>query len=1363
MSEGESRILVNRRNKEPIDINSFLKNHDDNKPLKKNKNKKSKRKNKTRSIKKVKSNSNKKFNKQNNLVLKRKKKIKEILYILSNFSNHQLNLILSSKNKNLNLEDSDFIPSFFSLFDSLDELNSEINKVKDKKINSLDLKSERKKLKKLDLDELCSLMDVNPDLVFSKGSLINERINQLDEEYNKKNTIFNKNDIPNLIASIYDIFYNKRNNIKNSKSGNFNLENPEDIFSKMDDEFSTYLKDKNIFNFLDENISYAPNFATIKLKDSYLNLLNRKKVKLNDGRTIIKRVLFEYIEFNNISCEKLKNHYVNKFSIYNFDTNFNKKNPVVANEIKNIQKINYSRESNIIKSFLEYKKIILSVKENHPIGKYENPAKNSNKTAPIKKSNSDLVKFIDDSFDLGDLGELNTFIDENKNRITELNNLILNVCDEYISKNKRNFLKKRYRKIYATLSKFNLNLNNNIKNNLYCDLKDLKSFINIYEDLLNYKGLQDNNRNLIKKANERYIENEINNNSNFFNKLKIDDLSKKRAIVIDEDNIKVIAGAGTGKTFTLQSKVKYLVEKRGVSPEKILCLCYTSKGANTLDERVNKQLDESNQVEVCTFHEFCRRVDRYCGNIKTTNRYLLDDIIRHYMKDVLNDSKKIDKLMDYFSYYMMPPTDKEKFDSLKELEEYERGKNLDTLKSKYNKRNGELKQTLKGEVVKSIEELIIANYLFMHEIDYIYEKEFGDNSFADFIENQFSYSGHFLCLKEIRSICSETTLSNERLLKKFIYWLRGIWKYRPDFYLTEYDIYLEHFGVDKDMKVHWLKGNEKIKYEKEMETKRLAHEMYGTKLIETYSFYNKEGCLLECLESLLKGKVTIGQRDKKEMLEILLTIDKINDYKKFMQLINSFINIFEAKDYGKNKFKEFRLKNKKEKNGYNKKRQELFLDIVEDIYEEYYNHNQSDDIDHNREISNALELIEKKEYKRKYDYILIDEYQDINFIRCKLLQKLQENSGAKIFAVGDDWQSIFKFNGSDVQLFIDFDRYFSEPETIKIEKSRRNPSIINEISSKFILKNPNQEKKKIKYFKEVEKVNKKPIKIVTYPNQKNERNKIFKLEAILDEIINNSKKTEPKILLLGRGNDDITGFVNNNLFLIKDKGKYKKVIYTENRNLDITFMTVHQSKGLEFDEVIVINNENKINGFPNQIEDDPLIDFVKTKESYVFAEERRLFYVALTRSRNNVYLLTPKLGYSAFINELRKKHDIKNTKLRNIRKNDYDIFENKNDFQRIEEHISTQTCPNCGLGKIKVIFNNQRRTKFVRCTECGYNGGPLPPSFQLKDIKYIQPCPSCRGILIRKGNHLGCNFNYKTGCKETKPLQLDEEDLDDEL
>ena len=110
------------------------------------------------------------------------------------------------------------------------------------------------------------------------------------------------------------------------------------------------------------------------------------------------------------------------------------------------------------------------------------------------------------------------------------------------------------------------------------------------------------------------------------------------------------------------------------------------------------------------------------------------------------------------------------------------------------------------------------------------------------------------------------------------------------------------------------------------------------------------------------------------------------------------------------------------------------MDIVEDIYEKYYQYNLGDDIDHNREISNALELIESGEYDKKYDYILIDEYQDINFVRCKLLQEIQKSSGAKIFAVGDDWQSIYKFNGSDVSLFIDFDKYFPGSEIIKIEK-----------------------------------------------------------------------------------------------------------------------------------------------------------------------------------------------------------------------------------------------------------------------------------------------------------------------------------------
>lgn len=1287
-----------------------------------------------------------------NLEFKRKHLISEILNSLSNFSDYQLEKLILSSKKELDLKNSNFILEFFSAFDSLESLDYEIRVIQNNRTNFIDLKSERKKLKKLDFNDLCLLMDVDPDLAFSKGFLIDSRINQLNDYHYRKNSIFKKDINPNLIDSIYDIYYGAYENVSkkplktsSNMKNKFNKSESKDIISKIDNKFASYLYDKHMINFLEKNIAYT-GFVTISLSKSYFKTLKKKGLKARDGRLIIKRVLYECIENDRMDYENLKREYTNNFSKYQ----------------SKFKKLDYNRENNIIKSFLEYKKLL---KEHNNFS-----IKKEIKSFDIENNNDGYLsiedmgyKEVQDNFEfkLGSeqLDELNKFIDGNIIKIRSFNKNFLS-NDKYIGKSLRDSFIKGFEKIYDYLSKFDFNSIRNF-NQINCDLGLLVDFKNNYESLLNYKNLQDENENSIKEINENYVKNEIEKNNAFFEKIKITDLAKKRAIVIDEDNIKVIAGAGTGKTFTLQAKVKYLIEKKGISPEKILCLCYTSKGASELDDKVNSLLDESNKVEVCTFHEFCRRVDRYCGNIKTTNRYLLDNIIRNYMKLTLDDSVKIDKLMDYFSYYMLPPTDKEKFDSLKELEEYERGKDLSTLKSKYDKRNGEIKETLKGDFVNSIEELIIANYLFMHEIEYEYEGTFPYNYFADFIEKNFLYSGHFLCMNNINEITDQTTLSNELLVKKFIDWERRRKAYQPDFYLPEKDIYLEHFGVDKDMKNHWLKGDEKLKYEQEMYSKQLWHGMYQTNLIETYSFFMKEGRLLECLEELLRKKgVTIGQRDKKEMLEILLTIDKINDYKNFMKLIKDFINIFEAKYYPKNKFAEFKSSNKYIENGYVKKRQELFFDIVEDIYDKYYQYNQTDDIDHNREISNALELIESGEYDKKYDYILIDEYQDINFVRCKLLQALQKSAGAKIFAVGDDWQSIYKFNGSDVSLFIDFEKYFPGSETIKIEKSRRNPTKINSISTKFILKNKKQQKKELRYYKKIENVNQDPLKIVRYPT-KNENYKILKLEAILADIKKKSKKENPKILILGRANDDINSFVNNNIFLVKDYDKFKKIIYTENKNLDITFMTVHKAKGLEFDEVVVINLVNKINGFPIQIEDDPLLDFVKTKDSCLYAEERRLFYVALTRSRNNVYLLTPRMGYSTFITELTKDFDILSLPLKNLREKDYDIYDDNPYFKRIEKYPSSKVCPKCGMGEIVIIVNNEKGTKFVRCSECDYDGGPYPS--RLDDIKYIEPCPSCRGILVRQGDILRCSLNYHEGCRETKEVKLDKEDLDDEL
>ena len=908
------------------------------------------------------------------------------------------------------------------------------------------------------------------------------------------------------------------------------------------------------------------------------------------------------------------------------------------------------------------------------------------------------------------------------------------------------------------------------------DIGKLTKFIKIYEGILDYESISDSSKdNLIRKHNEAYLDEEIDQNSSFFEDIDgkvIDDITKKRAIVYDEGDLRIVAGAGTGKTFTLQSKVKYLIERKDVSPEKILCLCYTGKGANDLEKKVNNLLSDENKVEVYTFHGFCRNVDKHCGGIKYTNRYLLDDIIRTYFKEHLEDEEKIEKLFEYFAYYFPPATER-KFDSEEELEEYEQNKRLNTLKDRYEtihsdyyqneleayyrSNTGHLKQTFGWEIVKSYEELMIANYLFMHDIDYEYEKPYPYNCYYKVVKNRFLYSGKFLSLNDISASKKQT---NRTIVNDFICWEYDRRKYRPDFYLTEKDIYLEHFGVDENKKNTWLKGEAAEKYEREMKSKIKWHDMYGTKLIETYSYYNKQGILLEKLEELLiENGFTIGKKNPKEILEMVFKIRKTQMFKSFSELIKTFINIFEANDLKIEDFNKFREISGNKVDVYTKKREKIFFDITEEIYRKYLEYTQGDEIDHNREITNALDLIESGKFDKNYEYILIDEYQDINFIRTKLLQRLKDKTNAKVFAVGDDWQSIYKFNGSDVNLFINFNDYFNNAETIKIEKSRRNSQEINDTSSKFILKNNNQIKKELKYYKNDD-YTPKPIKIVRYQENELDRYKTQKalyLEAIIKYILRFNKKPDLKILLLGRQNDSIDEYVNNSLFKQKKNKKHSDITYSKKKDLKIRFMTVHQSKGLEADEVVVLNLKNELLGFPSQIEDDPILNYIKTPDEYKYADERRLFYVALTRTKNNVFLMSTweRDDESEFISEIKSDRNVEELYLPI---NKYARIKSK----ALEEEVSHPTsikCPKCDNGSIVVIERKMRGTSFFRCNVCGANLGPYMRD--INDIRYVEKCPNCRGMLVKTGNKLQCCLN-KYGCPVTKKLELDEEEMEDD-
>ena len=259
-------------------------------------------------------------------------------------------------------------------------------------------------------------------------------------------------------------------------------------------------------------------------------------------------------------------------------------------------------------------------------------------------------------------------------------------------------------------------------------------------------------------------------------------------------------------------------------------------------------------------------------------------------------------------------------------------------------------------------------------------------------------------------------------------------------------------------------------------------------------------------------------------------------------------------------------------------------------------------LDFNDIITYATEKIEKNEVKVKYKYIIIDEFQDTSLIRFNLINAIINKNNANIFAVGDDYQSIYRFSGCDLNLFLNLEKYVKKLKIIELNYNYRNNQTLINIANNFIQKNKNQIKKNTICLKDTDK----PIKIIFYKNHKN----------IIEKVL---KKINTNVLILGRNNKD-------------------KTIFNIQENDKIKFLTIHKSKGLEEENIIVINLSNNNNSLPTKIKNHYLIQLLTAKEKILYEEERRLFYVALTRSKNFVYLLVPKNNISIFIKEIIKSN-----------------------------------------------------------------------------------------------------------------------------
>lgn len=366
-----------------------------------------------------------------------------------------------------------------------------------------------------------------------------------------------------------------------------------------------------------------------------------------------------------------------------------------------------------------------------------------------------------------------------------------------------------------------------------------------------------------------------------------------------------------------------------------------------------------------------------------------------------------------------------------------------------------------------------------------------------------------------------------------------------------------------------------------------------------------------------------------------------NNVPKWSKFCYDFLKAWKTKGYT---FEQFQI----EKAKYVDERY-TFLSIMEEIYHYYETIRQAH---HLIDFDDMIVLATHKvsQITLPYRYIMVDEYQDISPIRFQLIQKIIIQNKAKLIAVGDDFQSIFAFAGSDITLFSDFKKGLGGT-ILPITHTYRNSQQLIDVAGNFVMQNPKQYKKKLTSSKKV----KLPIVIHVYDDRKNNTLQIALKKCLTKIFLEN---THANVALLGR-------YRFEERILSQDEDFYKQNnqwIYKPYPTLKLTFLTVHAAKGLGFDEVILLNGKEDIFGFPSKIKDDLLMQIAKEEEKTILlAEERRLFYVALTRTKHKIYLLTPAYHPSIFIREISSLPMIE-----------------MDDPKHLLSYKKQKICPNCG-------------------------------------------------------------------------------------
>ena len=634
-------------------------------------------------------------------------------------------------------------------------------------------------------------------------------------------------------------------------------------------------------------------------------------------------------------------------------------------------------------------------------------------------------------------------------------------------------------------------------------------------------------------------------------------------IVKDAHSHLVIAGAGSGKTTTIIGKVKYLLASGKYKPQEILMISFTNAAVNEMKSRLKKETNQD--IYVATFHklgyDIIKRAESKAPDVfnKNLNRFVYDEI-----EKLMQDPKYSALLSVYVLFHRVDQKSEFQFNNAQEYNEY-----LLTNPP----------TTILNETVKSYGEMNIANFLTANGIAYEYEPEY---RFA-------------------------TATAEYR-------------QYHPDFYLPEYDVYIEYFGVDRNGEPpKWFADG----YKDGMKWKRKLHSEKGTKMIECYAYENMENILLDNLEGKLAA-LGIPMREVSFDEIIEKSGNSKNDHiTALSETIAKIITLAKNKRIGAKDLGNLCMLKRPD--------QLILVQLILPVmmrYEQYLSeHNM---IDFTDMVNRAADLTITGAFEHKFKCAVIDEYQDISAAQYMLMKALRDQHDYELFCVGDDWQSLYRFAGSDIGYILGFGKYWGKSEISKIETTYRFSQALIDISGAFIMTNPYQYKKHMKSGNNTERY---VIgNICGYTDEYSIRFMIEKIKEL---------PKDSSVFLIGRYGFDIDKVRENREVSVKyDNNTNVTKVYVNTRSdLDISFYTAHKSKGLQADYVFIINNRRTHMGFPSKVQNPPLADMLlENADQFPDAEERRLFYVALTRARKKVYLVTVEKNTSVFAKELIDKY-----------------------------------------------------------------------------------------------------------------------------